>query len=179
MLEMKVAVGTKNPNKVDAVREVFSDYFEVEVVGVKAASGVADQPMDEDTMITGCINRARNARDSENADFGVGIEAGVRPTNRTLSGYTAVTWCAIIDGDNVLLGSGPQFEWPASFIKGLKGGKELGTIADELSGEKGLNRRGGMISLVTGGKMVRKDLNTAAVRSAIIPLVSKQLYLGD
>ncbi len=176
---MKVAVGTKNPNKVDAVREVFSDYFDVDVVGVKADSGVADQPMDEDTMLEGCINRARHARDLENADFGVGIETGVRPTNRTISGYMAVTWCAIVEGDNVFLGSGPQFEWPSHFIEGLKGGKELGEIADEYSGETGINCRGGMISLVTEGKIVRKDLNTAAVRCAIIPLVSKKLYLGD
>jgi inosine/xanthosine triphosphatase len=176
---MKVAVGTTNPNKVDAVREVFSSYFDAEVVSVEVPSSVTNQPMDEDTIIEGCINRAQAARKAAKADVGVGIEAGVRPAERAISGYVAVTWCAIADGESVFLGSGPQFEWPRKFIDEIKGGRELKHVAEGFSGEKGIGAKGGLISAVTRGKVVRKDLNTWAVRSAIIPLVSKQLYFGD
>ena len=44
---MIVAVGSKNPTKIDPVKEVFSHHFQsVKVVGIKVLSAVIEQPMD-------------------------------------------------------------------------------------------------------------------------------------
>jgi len=178
---MRVAVGTKNPNKVDAVREVFSDYFDAEVVSVEVPSSVADQPMDEDTIIEGCINRAKAARKTAKADVGVGIEAGVRPNARAISGFVGVTWCAIADGGNVYLGSGPQFEWPRRFIDEIRTGRDLNQVAESFVGEKGVGARGGLISAVTRGKVVRKarSRNIASIRSPRACLMANAASSGS
>ncbi|RLI40639.1 inosine/xanthosine triphosphatase, partial [Candidatus Bathyarchaeota archaeon] len=54
---MKVAVGSANPVKIQAVREVFQEVFgeKVEITSVKVDSGVPTQPFKEDT-IKGALN---------------------------------------------------------------------------------------------------------------------------
>ena len=75
---MRIHVGSTNEVKVGAVREVSAEYpciAGAEIVGVEAASGVADQPKTLDETIRGAINRAKAAFE---ADPGSGPGAGGR-----------------------------------------------------------------------------------------------------
>ena len=82
MKAMKSVVGSANPVKIAAVRDVFEPYFPGAVVeGIETPSGVPAQPVGEDTF-TGAENRARtllihNADRSLGAAFCVGLEGGI------------------------------------------------------------------------------------------------------
>ncbi len=71
---MKILVGSKNPVKLNAVKEAFSLYFEnIEIVSISVPSNVSDQPINEETY-EGAKNRATelqkiNSNKNWNADF--------------------------------------------------------------------------------------------------------------
>ena len=59
---IQVAVGSRNPVKLAAVRAGLGDLLgPVDVVGADAASGVPAQPMGDEETIRGAVNRARAA----------------------------------------------------------------------------------------------------------------------
>jgi len=59
---MIIAVGSKNPTKVNMVKKVFTKGFgNCTVIGVKVPSGVSDMPMCFDESFKGAKNRAKNA----------------------------------------------------------------------------------------------------------------------
>ena len=76
---MKVAIGSKNPVKIEAVKEAFGKVWpdqDFEFIGIEVPSGVPDQPMSDEESIKGATTRANNALDRLNADFGIGLEGG-------------------------------------------------------------------------------------------------------
>ena len=59
---MKVVVGSKNPVKLNATRNILEKiYDDLEVSSVDVDSGVPDQPFGLDETIKGAVNRAKNA----------------------------------------------------------------------------------------------------------------------
>src|SRR5438445_6683329 len=80
---MLVAVGTKNPAKLEGVRRVFTDFFPgVRFESLDTSSVTNAQPMGMDQIIEGAINRARFAISKTRARFGVGVEAGIFPLSK-------------------------------------------------------------------------------------------------
>lgn len=172
---MKVAVGTKNPAKIDAVREAFEKLGEVEVFGVDVDSGVSDQPIGHDKIQLGAINRARKAL--EHGNIGVGIEAGIARASNTITNYVDVAWCAIVDRENVLtVGSSPQFEWPPHFVEHAKKGLEIGLLSAKLTGDPDAKKKEGGIGFLSKGMMPRKDFCKYAVICALVPRLNPKLY---
>ena len=59
---MKINVGTHNPVKVRATRNVLEKiYTTVDIEGIEVDSGVRDQPIGLEETIQGAMKRARNA----------------------------------------------------------------------------------------------------------------------
>ncbi len=58
---VKVVVASRNPVKMDAVREGLSAFIsgEIELTGVAVDSGVSDQPMDNSETLTGAETRVK------------------------------------------------------------------------------------------------------------------------
>jgi len=74
---MKVAIGSKNPVKIKATKNVFKKVFgQVKVLSVEVKSGVSHTPSSFEEILKGAINRAKNALKETRADFGVGLEGG-------------------------------------------------------------------------------------------------------
>src|SRR4051812_41076829 len=93
-----VAVGSKNPVKVGAVRAVLTPFTpSVRVEGISVASTVADQPFGDDETIRGALARASAARDAIGADLGIGIEGGV--VELSDGSMRTCAWAAIVDRD--------------------------------------------------------------------------------
>src|SRR5450830_1990839 len=93
-----VAVGSKNPVKVAAVRAVLARIAPRAVVEMIAVtSGVPDQPFGDDETIRGALARALAAREAVGAELGFGIEGGVVEladgTMRTCA------WAAVVSSD--------------------------------------------------------------------------------
>jgi len=81
---LHVAVGSKNPVKLNATRAGFSQMFpgrSVHVHGYAVPSGVPDQPVGHQETLQGAVNRALVAAAAHNSatkiDFSVGLEGGV------------------------------------------------------------------------------------------------------
>jgi len=170
---MIIAVGSENPVKVNAVKEIMSTiYGNVEIFSYSVDSGVSSQPTSLEEIIEGAINRARNViLKNDNATFGVGIEAGITPVPHTITGYLDFAYCAIIDRDmKITLGASPGFECPPIVIKKIfSESKEVGEIFDELLHEKDVKKRMGAVGYLTHGLLNRLEFVKLSVLMAMVP----------
>lgn len=88
-----IAVGTTNPSKISAVKSAFKESFpstvDIVITTHSVSSMVPAQPIGNEQTKEGAKNRAIAAfKDSNNADFGVGLEGGV-----TYSDCGNDIWC--------------------------------------------------------------------------------------
>lgn len=169
-----VHVGTDNPVKVRAVRHVLADIYDrVRVKGVAVSTGVPEQPVDQQAAV-GAMNRARAAL--TDADFGVGIEAGLL-WDASVGDYLDVQYCAVVDrAGRVTLGHGPGFEYPSAVIARVKGGKTVSQAMGELTGVREIGSKYGAIGYLTERRMDRDTLTEAAVLMAMVPRIRRDLY---
>lgn len=166
---MNVYVATRNPVKLRAVQDAFAEWFpnrEVVIRAVDPTARLPEQPLGEEVS-RGAIARAKTAVESDGADRGVGIEAGLirlPGSDRWLS----VQVCAIADRDGrVSLGLGPGYELPESLRDAVLAGEPLrDALRLNLSIEDAENR--GAIHVLSGGRLDRYRITLDAVRMALI-----------
>ncbi len=186
---MRIVVGSTNPVKIYAVREVFAEYFPgSEVVGVAVATGVSEQPISEAETIAGAKNRALAALNSDPAsEYGVGLEGGVTEVDGELF---ECAWAAIITKNLKLknqnqneklknyeigLGGGLYFEIPPKVAARIRAGEELGPIMEELM-RYDVKRNEGAIGVLTKGKLTRQAAYEQIVKSALVRFVSPEWF---
>ncbi len=171
---VRVHVGTDNPVKLRAVRRVFEDLFErVRVRPVSVTTGVPEQPIDQQAPV-GATNRARAAL--TDADFGVGIEAGLL-WDASVGDYLDVQYCAVVDrSGRVTLGHGPGFEYPPGVVARVKAGRTVSEAMAELTGVREIGSKFGAIGYLTERRMDRDTLTEAAVLMAMVPRIRRDLY---
>lgn len=172
---MIVTIGSKNPNKIQAVQEAmrqFDVFNQAEFKSIAADSGVSDQPIGLEETLTGAGNRAKNA--FSGCDFSVGLESGLVPVPLTHSGYMNLSACAIYNGQSMFLGLGPAFELPEAITQlVVEQNMEL-DVAIFKSGFSDNPRIGyseGIIGMLTQGAVTRKDYMVPAVSMAMARLM--------
>lgn len=175
---MKVIVGSKNPVKIESVKEAFSKYFDdVEIESSEVESGVPDQPIGDDTFI-GARNRAAKLFDANpEFDYCVGIEGGI--ANKFGKWFAFGCMCVIGKNGDEAFGTSPHFELPKIVTDQLLDGKELGDVMDEIMNTKKSKHRDGAIGFFTNGVMNRKELYLQGLIVALAPFVHKNLYFTD
>jgi inosine/xanthosine triphosphatase len=173
---IRVAVATGNRVKVDAVRNVFTQVFGyVEIVEVAAGSESSGQPVDGKT-IEGATRRARVALDLSDADYGVGVEAGLFYVER-LKKHLDVQYCAIMDASGrITYGHGPGFEYPPEVTKAALAGHAVGDIMSGMTGIERIGHKSGSIGYLSAGLMNRTSLTELAVLMALIPRMRLEMY---
>jgi inosine/xanthosine triphosphatase len=174
--KMTVAVGTKNPAKIEGVRRAFSKYFpDVELRQVDSSSVAKTQPRGLDEMTAGASARARHALSVAGGDFGVGVEAGIF-TIGTI--YFDNQVAAIVDKTGkVSLGHSAGYMLPLEAMEKLfREGRELERWAEEVSGINGVGDKGGLIQHLTKGRMTRIELTEQCVVTALIPWLQRDVY---
>jgi len=176
---MKILVGSKNPVKIDAVKEAFLKYFnDVSVEGIEVDSGVSVQPVNDETY-RGAQNRAlklKEMNDNQNlgADFFVGIEGGIA---KLFNRWFAFGCMCIIDNENNIgFGNSPQFELPEFIVNKLLTGMELGYVMDEILKEHNTKQKQGAIGFFTNGVMDRKELYIEGLKIAMVPFLHKEMF---
>lgn len=95
---MVIAVGSTNPAKVLAVKEVLLDstrFAKIKVIELRVGSNVSDQPISLQETIQGAKNRAKNAFEKCECKYSFGIESGLMEALETSSGYLHVSACCI------------------------------------------------------------------------------------
>jgi inosine/xanthosine triphosphatase len=179
---MRIALGSENPIKIQAVKNVFSKIYpnlKLHIFSVKIVSNVPDQPFNQDT-IKGAINRAKEVMAITETDLAIGIEAGLLEFPLTLSGYFDMQWCAIIDKNmKITLGCSSGFELPLKIVhQAVTDGKEVGKLMDEMTSINDVGRKMGAIGILSKGIMNRIHLNEQAVLMAMIPRINEKEYFN-
>lgn len=176
---MKILVGSKNPVKIDAVKEALSFYLDnFEVLGIEVESNVSLQPVADETFI-GAKNRALklfeiNKEQKLNANYFVGIEGGII---KQFDKWFAFGCMCIIDEDNNCgFGLSPHFELPNFVVEKLLNGKELGDVMDDIQNEENTKQKFGAIGFFTNGIMNRKELYIEGLKVAIVPFLHKKMF---
>lgn len=178
---MKITVGSSNPLKIKAAKNVFSQIYaekNIEIVGKKVDSKIPAQPFDIET-IEGAINRAKEAIKDVETDLSVGLEAGLFHFPFTLTGFLDIHWCAIIDRKGrITLGCSPGFELPPKVVHEIiKEDKEVGETMEMFLGVKNIGRKMGAIGYLSKGVLKRRGLNECAIMMAVIPRINEEDYL--
>lgn len=172
---MKIAVGSTNPTKVAAVKAIVTQIWpEAEIIALAVLSGVSEMPMSDGETITGARNRAHTARQTANADLGIGLEGGVHvdPLGLLLQGWVVVT-----DGNGREgVGAAGRLPLPPLIADRILAGEELGPVMDDLLGESNVKAKGGAVGALTGGLVPRDLAFSLGVGYALAPFVAPEFY---
>lgn len=155
--KITIAVGSTNPTKIKPVEDVFATHFKsINVVGVSVDSGVSEQPMTDDEMFQGALNRAQAAlKKIKSADFGVGIEGGLHQYSY---GWFERSLIVIVDKEgNMGIGSSGGLNLPAKVIDRIKNGENLEQAIDALFGTHKIGEGVGMFGIMTKGIVTRAE----------------------
>lgn len=177
---LRVTLGSRSPAKLAAVAAALTlveeslaaageDPFTVDLVGVNAASGVADQPWGEAETRQGALNRAEAALALEPAThLSVGIEAGVVQE----PGWPLWTfaWIIVLDRSGARgAARSATFAVPDELAAGVRDGSELGDALDAAYGLRRAKDGPGAVGVLTGGLVDRPELYRTAMLLALTP----------
>lgn len=182
MAVRKALVGSTNPVKIAAVREALAHCFgAVEVEGIEVASGVAGQPIGEETF-TGAENRAwalaeLNRARGLDAQLFVGVEGGVAQAHGHCFGFGVI--CVLDERGRLGFGVSPQFQTPPDMTADLLGGAEMGDLVDALTGQRNTRQAGGAVGYLTGGRVDRRTLIAQGAMMALIPFLNERMYFTE
>ncbi|MGF7117966.1 inosine/xanthosine triphosphatase [Methanobacterium oryzae] len=175
---MKIIVGSKNPVKINATKNILEKiYGKVDVTGIDVESEVPDQPFGKEQTIQGAINRAKNVY-SNDFDLSVGIESGLMKIPNSITGYIDLQWCAIFDGNKITLGVSAGFEYPPLVIEEVLKGKEVGDVMDKVAGVDNLGQKTGAVSYLSNGLLNRTENTEQCVLTAMIPRMNEKIYFN-
>lgn len=176
---VKVFVGSKNPVKIHATKKAFNKHFsKVQVIGVSAPSNVSEQPIGDETY-QGAKNRAqylfeKKTHEGLTADFFVGIEGGLKQEYNQWFFYSVI---CIIDSSGIKsFAQSAQFMISENIAQRLLKRETLGSIFEELTGEKNIGQKEGAIGYLTKNTVTREELNTTPISFALIPFLNKKLF---
>ena len=173
---MKINVGSKNRTKLTSVSDAVNLYPKLfpnpEIVGVDVEVELFGHPKDLKSTIEGAISRARQA--FKDCDYSFGLESGLMEVPLSKTGFMEISACAIYDGKDLYTGLSPAFEWPKKVTDLILEGradasqafKQLGlTHHDKLGAVEG-----GIIGVLTDGKMTREDFMKYSILMALVRL---------
>jgi len=149
---MKIAIGSLNPTKVQAVEKVFKDDT---VLSISVPSDVSNQPLTDDETMRGAMNRAYHSRTESKADMGIGLEGGVIISGEKL---LLCNWGALEYDGGVLVASGAKILLPNEFIPALLEGRELAELMEGYTKKKDIRSKEGAIGIFTNGRITRQQM---------------------
>lgn len=174
---MKIAVGSKNPVKINAVKHAFELVWpkkKFEVVGVKVSSGVSDQPMSDKESILGATFRAKRSMQEAKADFGVGLEGGLQNIGKL---WFDCGWAVVMDKKGTIgIGSSARMQTPKKILNLVKRGKEIGEAMDIIFKRKNSKQAEGHFGLMTKNIVTRTDAYVDSLVFALSRFLHPKLF---
>ena len=173
---IKVAVGSKNPVKVNAVKKAFQKVFgECEIVGICVSSGVSDMPLSFQEIATGAKNRALGAIKALDADYGIGLEGGF---DDTILGTFLAGFVAVVNKEGIWgYSRGEGLFMPEKIVKMVKESKrELGDVMDEIRSLKNTKQHEGCIGYFTNNLIDREESFEKPVICALSRFSKAELF---
>ncbi|TMP31543.1 non-canonical purine NTP phosphatase [Pseudoalteromonas rubra] len=176
MAVIKVLVGSKNPVKINAARQIFMQYYpdhDIQCEGLHAPSGVADQPLGEPDTLLGAQNRVHHLVDHHTADYYCAMEGGA---HQFAYGPATFAFVVISDGLKESVGRSANLPLPQRIYDALLGGEELGHVMDRMFDTDNIKQKGGAIGLLTNHLATRESAYTQALLLAMAPFNHAELY---
>lgn len=177
---MKVAVGSLNPTKINAVKIAFEKAFPLEtceVIGVSVPSGVSDQPMSDKETLRGGKNRAKRALRKLSADYGVGIEGGLQKIGKDW--YTS-GWAIVVDKEgNIGSGSSIRMSIPPKLLELILNGTELGHANDIIFKQTNSKHASGHFGIMTNDNITRTNAYRDGVLSALGRFLHPEVFISS
>ena len=173
---MIVAIGSKNPTKTQAVKNIFKKYFQnIKIIGVEVRSGVKEQPQNINEAFYGALTRAQEAiRNVKNASYGVGIEGGI---HKYQHGWMEQSVVVITDSKGKIgVGSSGALLLPRKVVEKIKKGYTLEQAVDNLFGTSKIGRGIGAFGLFTKGVITRTSGMEHGVAFALSIFLHEKLY---
>jgi inosine/xanthosine triphosphatase len=171
-----VAVGSKNPVKLAAARNVVARVAPgAKVESVTVSSTVRDQPFGDEETIRGALARAHGARQAMGADLGIGLEGGVVEMHGSMR---TCAWAAVVNaaGEEGIGGS-LAMTLPDSIARLIRDdGLELGHAMDRLTGEHNIKQREGAVGILTGGLVDRQGAYEVILTYALARFLRPELW---
>jgi len=170
-----IVVASRNPVKIEAVRQAFSSQFpsaNLELIPIDVESGVSKQPNSDQETRRGAKNRVDGAKlIHPDADFWVGLEGGIETVDDQLMAFA---WMVIRDRDEKI-GEARTVTLPLPpAVKELVArGLELGEANDRVFSTVNSKQRGGAFGLLTGGLYTREFIYKQTLIIALIPFVNE------
>lgn len=158
---MKVIIGSKNPAKIAAVKNGFSQ-LEAEFIALDIPSGVSAQPFSDEETIKGAVNRAMGALKEGSGDIGIGLEGGVQETS---AGLFICNWGALAAKNmKPIIAGGARILLPEEIAARLRAGEELGPVMETFAKQKNVRHHEGAIGIFTNGMVNRVDMFTHVMK---------------
>jgi inosine/xanthosine triphosphatase len=186
---IKIVVGSRNPVKLNAAEHGIMSALEVnlcemEVEGIDVKSGVRDQPIGDDEIVTGATNRAIKSftaykeRHGQSPTYGIGIEGGILVSNEETvdEEMSCFAWIVIYNGTHLGKARTASFTLPPAICKLVKEGMELGHADDTVFKRTNSKQEDGTVGYLTKGVIDRTAFYTPAVVLAMVPLQWPELY---
>lgn len=201
-MTLTIAVGSKNPVKVESVRRAFAAAFseEIEVLAYDVPSGVSNQPWDDQETREGALNRAyaaaiahRTARGAS-AAFSVGVEGGVEedrvtqmhPSSPLAAALPVATvqcfaWLVVLRGatQDVGMARSATVMLPHRITALMRQDPplELGDADDRVFSEINSKQKGGTVVKLTAGLINRTEYYEHAMKLALAPFLHDKTAL--
>ena len=174
--QLHVAVGSTNPVKIGAVRAVVRHVADDAIINhVAVASGVPDQPWGDEETIHGARTRAIAARESLDADLGVGIEGGVVDEGDGRVRTCAWAVVAMRDG-RLFTGGSLAMPLPERVATLVREGVELGHAMDRVTATTGTKHGAGAVGILTSGLIDRRQAYETILTYAFAPLLAREFW---
>lgn len=213
---LRVAVGSTNPSKIRSVRQGLEAILnrnsssvgavpELDIQGLSAPSGVADQPMGDSETKLGARNRAKTSFDLFVEKFqmephlAIGLEGGLEEMDD--GDWICMAWLAVFGkrsqlvlswtsspdcgGDYILaetvqpcwgMSKTATFSLPPKIVELVKGGLELGQADDQVFSRVNGKHGSGTVGILTNGLIDRSLYYEHALQLAMIPWIRPDVY---
>jgi inosine/xanthosine triphosphatase len=177
---MKIAIGSTNQIKVDALKELVPQYeilAQAEVFSVDVPSRVSEQPKSIGETVEGARNRALGAFPEHDLSFG--IESGLIEVPHTKTGMMDMCVCAIYDGTEYHIGLSSAFECPPKVMELVHSeGFDLNQAFHKagLTDNPKIGSAEGAVGLLTKGRVTRMGYTKQAITMAMIHLENAEFY---
>ena len=175
-----VAVGSRNPVKIAAVRAVLSRVApDATVAGHAVSSAVPDQPWGDDETIRGARTRALAALAADPAaTMGVGIEGGVVALDD--GGVRSNAWAVVVDrAGREGVGGSLAIPLPPRVARLLREGMELGHAMDAVTGSENTKHKEGAVGILTQGLIARQGAYEVLLTYALAPWLAPEHWAGS
>lgn len=156
---MNIIVGSKNPAKIGAVKNIFPHD---QITSMDVSSNVSSQPLSDEETKQGALNRAKQCAQSCSNTIGIGLEGGVMFLENE---FFLCNWGALVTSEGkVYTASGARIMLPNKIGEQLKQGAELGDLMDHYAKKKDIRKKEGAIGVFTNNLVSRKDMFSHVVQ---------------